>query len=891
MPNSTLETRYNPKGFETQLYKLWEQQGCFEAPKHPQSKTYCIVMPPPNVTGSLHMGHALDHSIQDCLIRWRRMCGDSTLWLPGTDHAGIATQGVVERLLHQEGTSRLELGREAFLKRVWEWKNHYGEHIYKQMRALGNSCDWGRACFTLDAPLAKAVRHAFVHFYRKKLLYKSEKMVNWSPRLRSAISDLEVEYKTQKSTLWHISYPCERAHLKPLVIATTRPETLLGDTAVAVHPDDERYKAYHGQHLTLPLVGRRLSVIPDSMVEPQFGTGVVKITPAHDFNDYAMGQRHKLNSICILDKAGRIAKSDQVPKKYHALSIEAARKCIVQDLQSSITKTQHEHKVGFCSRSGCRIEPMLSEQWFLNTQTLAKKALAAPLEFVPSMWHKTYAHWLSNIEDWCVSRQLWWGHQIPAWYCQSCTHMQVSLEDPKQCEKCGHQHLEQDPDVLDTWFSSALWPMSTLGWPHSDPAPYYPTQCLVTGHDIIFFWVARMAMMGLEFSSKLPFKKVYIHGLVRDPTGRKMSKSLKNAVDPIELIEQYGADAVRLSLLISISQGRDIKFGRSNIEAARNFINKLWNAARFVLSTCVPEGKPECKQEGAKTPPLKSTNDLQAPECWILQSLQYAAQLTTKHLQECDFASAARRVRHFLWGEFCDFYLELIKPSMHKAPAQYSAVRSQVLWHVLDQSLRLLHPFCPFVTEHIYQIIHKGKGGFLMQQKWPQDPLDIDSTKVQEVSMLSQAVSGIRKLKARQGWGPHGKPVVKVFAPSTMASAMAGASTVADVFKKYQADIVRLGVLKDMEFCAEPLKNAAQYSLCGSDVFLHIEALEHNLTAVDVEKLKTKWTKKHQKLQQLLSPEFKKKAPKEVVERKLKELESVKKQLQSLTTRAPNTQI
>ncbi|MFN3455866.1 MAG: valine--tRNA ligase, partial [Pseudobdellovibrio sp.] len=592
--SSLLADRYNPQDVETKVYQWWENSGHFKAQDQSTKPPFSIILPPPNVTGFLHLGHALDHTIQDLLIRWKRMSGYNAMWLPGTDHAGIATQTVVEKELKKTGGgTRHELGREKFVDKIWEWKNEYGDRIYRQMRRLGDSCDWDRATFTLDEGVSKAVRKVFVTLYNKNLIYKGQRLINWSGPLETAISDLEVEHKQVKGTLYHINYPVDGTN-EFLTVATTRPETMLGDTALCVHPDDERYKHLIGKTVTVPLINRKIKIIADTYVDLNFGSGVVKITPAHDFNDYKIGKTHKLEFINILNKKTEL---NENAGPYKGLKVAEARKKVCEDLKTLgllVKEEPHVHSVGHCSRSGAVVEPYLSEQWFLKMDELATPAKrvveSGTIRFEPESWTKVYLHWMNIIEDWCISRQLWWGHRIPAWHCADCDKHTVSETDPFQCVYCGSKNLTQEEDVLDTWFSSALWPFSTMGWPNEGQhsmetqQTFYPTNYLVTGHDIIFFWVARMIMMGVEFKKDVPFRTVYIHGLVRDSQGRKMSKSLGNSVDPIDMIEKYGADALRFSFLAHLFSGKDFKFSEQRLEGYRNFMNKVWNAARFVLS-------------------------------------------------------------------------------------------------------------------------------------------------------------------------------------------------------------------------------------------------------------------------------------------------------------------
>ncbi len=701
--NDELGDRYNPKDVEKRMYSWWSERRFFSAQDKSTKPPFCIILPPPNVTGQLHIGHALNHTLQDALTRWKRMSGFNALWLPGTDHAGIATQGVVERELAKENKTRRELGREKFVDRVWEWKKKYGDRIVEQMKFIGDSCDWDRFVFTLDEGVSKAVRRVFVQLYKKGLIYKGQRLVNWSPKLESALSDIEVEHKEIKGTLYHIRYPFTDNSTDGLVVATTRPETLLGDVAVAVHPDDERYAKYIGKSVHLPLTGRMIPVVADTYVDKEFGSGVVKITPAHDFNDYAVGMRHKLPMINILNRDGTLNESGGV---YAGLKVQEARKRVVEDLKAQnllLKEEAHTHSVGHDSRTGAVAEPLLSEQWFVKMESLARPAKAVvengTITFEPEAWTKTYLHWLNNIQDWCISRQLWWGHRIPAWTCEVCAHVTVAEETPSQCEKCQSANLKQEDDVLDTWFSSALWPFSTLGWPNETEAlkTFYPTDVLITGHDIIFFWVARMIMMGLEFRGDVPFRKVLITGLIRDAEGRKMSKSLGNVIDPVELIDEFGADSVRFTLLAQVAAGKDLKFSFPRLEGYRNFMNKIWNATRFSLQVLSEFAPPA---DGVKA--LPKFENLCDADFWIVHKLGECEAAVQQHLESLHFSEAANALYDFVWHEFCDWYLELIKPVVYGDKPDEKAATQLVLAQTLNRIIRLLHPFVPFITEEIY---------------------------------------------------------------------------------------------------------------------------------------------------------------------------------------------
>ncbi|MFA5876616.1 MAG: valine--tRNA ligase, partial [Candidatus Margulisiibacteriota bacterium] len=743
-----LSKTYDPKDVEQKWYQIWEENGYFKPEINPDGPPFAIVIPPPNVTGSLHMGHALDETVQDIIIRYHRMRGDKALWLPGTDHAGIATQNVVEKELKKTGLSKEKLGREKFVERIWQWKEEYGGQILRQLRRLGASCDWSRERFTMDAGLSKAVTREFVTLYKEGLVYRGKRLVNWCPRCKTAISDIEVDFETKKGQLWYLKYPLEKSQISReaghgidyIIVATTRPETMLGDTAVAVNPDDERYRHLIGKMLVLPLVGRKIPIIKDELVDPTFGTGAVKVTPAHDPNDFEMGEKHNLPRINILSETGAIVLDEFTPeeaanlKKYAGLDRFKARKAIVEDLEAAglIEKIEdYENSVGSCYRCHTVIEPYLSDQWYVAVKKLAEPAIRAveegKIQFIPDRWTKVYINWMTNLKDWCISRQLWWGHKIPVWYCK-CSEIIVSETPPTTCPKCGGTSLVQDPDVFDTWFSSCLWPFSTLGWPDameggvggrgrprsgSDLATYYPTSVLVTGYDIITFWVSRMIMMGLHFMQDVPFKKVFVHGLVRDAQGKKMSKSTGNVVDPLILIGDVGADALRLALSALISgQGQDIKLADEKIKECRNFCNKIWNASRYVMMN-LPEG---AQVEGSPSPAQNAK--LQATDLkprnladkWILSRYHRTVKAVTELLDNYDFGEAARRLYEFVWGDYCDWYLELSKSALTGNDAKTKQTTQAILAQVLLGTLKLLHPFMPFITEEIYQKFNAGEG-------------------------------------------------------------------------------------------------------------------------------------------------------------------------------------
>ena len=714
MEENNIPKVYDPKSFEKKWYGFWEENKLFHAVVDEEKQPYSIVIPPPNVTGQLHMGHALDNTLQDILIRWRRMQGYNTLWMPGCDHAGIATQAKVEGALREEGTNRYELGREKFLERVWQWKEKFGSRIMSQLRSLGSSLDWDRERFTMDEGCSRAVREVFVSLYEKGLIYQGTRITNWCPDCNTAISDIEVEHETEAGHLWHIRYQV-KGEDRYVEVATTRPETMFGDTGVAVNPADERYTELVGKTLILPVVNREIPLFADEYVDSAFGTGAVKVTPAHDPNDYEMGLRHNLEQIKVISNTGKMTEG---AGKYEGMDRYECRKALVKELQeigALVSIEDHEHAVGHCSRCHSTIEPMISTQWFVKMESLAKPAAEAvkngDIKFVPERFTKIYCNWLDNIRDWCISRQLWWGHRIPAWYCDDCGETIVSRTDVEVCPKCGGKHLRQDEDVLDTWFSSGLWPFETMGWPDETPElkQFYPTSTLVTGYDIIFFWVARMVMMGLEFGKDIPFKTVYIHGLVRDEQGRKMSKSLGNGIDPVEVIDQYGADTLRFMLITGNTPGNDMRFINDRVVATRNFANKLWNASRFMLMNLEGFDKGFVPEEG----------DYTLADKWILSRFAKTAQGVTANLEKFELGEAGRLIYEFIWNEFCDWYIELAKARLYdKENIRPRQTAQYVLGYVLERTLRLLHPFMPFITEEIWQHIpHDGIS--IMVAEWP----------------------------------------------------------------------------------------------------------------------------------------------------------------------------
>ena len=740
---------YDPGTVEKRIYDMWQSQGCFKGVIDPDKKPFSIVMPPPNVTGQLHMGHALDSTLQDILTRYKRMQGYAALWLPGTDHAGIATQiKVEEELRKKEGLTRYDLGREKFLDRVWDWKNKYGDRIVEQQKVLGASCDWDRSAFTMDDQRVKSVRETFCELYEKGLIYKGSRIINWCPKCRTALSDAEVEYKDMPGSFWHIRYPIEDSD-EEFIIATTRPETMLGDSGVAVHPDDERYKHLVGKNAILPLVGRKLPIVADEYVELGFGTGAVKMTPCHDPNDYEVGLRHNLEQILCIDEDAKIINGG----KYNGMDRYEARKAIVADLeeQGYLVKVEpYNHNVGCCYRCGTVVEPLTSPQWFVKMKPLAEAAIEVVkdgrIKFVPERFTKTYMNWMENVHDWCISRQLWWGHRIPAWYCDDCGKMTVSRTDPCECAHCGSKSIHQEEDVLDTWFSSALWPFSTMGWPDKTPELdyWYPTSVMVTGYDIIFFWVARMIFSGMEQMKKEPFHTVFIHGLVRDSQGRKMSKSLGNGIDPLEMAEKYGADALRFNLITGNSPGNDMRFYVEKCEAMRNFCNKIWNASRFVMMNLTVEDNhlPE---------------KLETEDKWILSKLNRVIKEVCDNMDSFELGVAAGKIYDFIWDDYCDWYIELTKPRLNGDDEAGKESAQRVLLYVLVEILKLLHPFMPFITEEIWQALpHEGNA--LMVQSYPEYSVGLDFPEDEvNFGMVMDAIKAVRARRAEMNVPPSRK--------------------------------------------------------------------------------------------------------------------------------------
>ena len=853
----TLESKFNPKDFEDKIYKNWEESGYFKPSEDKSKKPYTIVIPPPNITGKLHMGHALDETIQDLLIRYKRMQGYNTLWLPGTDHAAIATEAKVVAKLKEEGISKEDLGREEFLNRAWEWKKEYGGIIINQIKKLGCSCDWDRERFTMDEGLSNAVKHVFVELYNKGLIYKGKKMINWCPYCKTSISDAEVEYEEEPTHLWHIKYKVKGEENRYVIVATTRPETMLGDTGVAVHPADERYKDLVGKTVILPIMNKEIPVVADEFVEKEFGTGAVKLTPAHDPNDYESGERHGLEVVEVFDETGKM--NDLVPE-YEGMDLYEAREKIVEKLKEigALVKIEdYTHNVGKCYRCHHRIEPKISEQWFVKMDTLAKPAIDAvrngEVKFIPERFDKTYFNWMENIRDWCISRQLWWGHRIPAYYCKECGNMQVSESEITKCNKCGSKNIEQDDETLDTWFSSALWPFSTLGWPEQteDFKYFYPTDTLVTGYDIIFFWVARMIFSAIEHTGKAPFKNVFIHGIVRDSQGRKMSKSLGNGIDPIEVIDKYGTDALRFSLILGISPGNDIRYMPEKLEAASNFANKLWNASKFVLGNL--ENYKEIEFKDIK-------DDLTYADKWILSKLNVLVAEITNNIDGFELGVFAQKIYDFIWNEFCDWYIEMVKPRLYNEEDETKLAAQYTLNKVLADSLKLLHPIMPFITEEIYTKLYNNDES-IMISKWPEYDNNLNYEKeIQAVEELKNIIIGIRNIRVQRNVHPSKKSKL-IFVTSDLK----------ETVKDSEPWLLKLGFGSEIQVKdnkEEIPQNAMAVLANGVELYMPFEEL------VDIVEEKERLQKEKERLQSeiqratkmLSNPGFVNKAPAEKIQ-------------------------
>ena len=868
--NKELPKTYEPQEAEGRIYEMWEKAGCFEGHRDPNKKPFTIVMPPPNVTGQLHMGHAMDCTMQDILIRFKRMEGYAALWVPGTDHAGIATQIKVEEELRKtEGLTRHDLGRDKFLERVWAWKEQYGGRIVEQQKKMGASCDWSRSRFTMDDGLSDAVRHVFVEMYNKGLIYKGSRIINWCPHCTTALSDAEVEYKEKPGHFWHLKYPIKGEPGRYVIVATTRPETMLGDTGVAVNPNDDRYKDLVGKTCILPLMDKEIPIVADEYVDMEFGTGCVKMTPAHDPNDFEVGLRHNLESIRVLDDNGKINENGG---KYAGLDRYEARKAIIADLDALglLDKiTDHTHNVGTCYRCSTDVEPLISAQWFVKMEPLAKEALRVVNEgetkFVPDRFSKIYTNWMENVHDWCISRQLWWGHRIPAWTCEECGHMTVSESDPTECEHCHSKKIKQEDDVLDTWFSSALWPFSTLGWPDEQSEDYkyfYPTDVLVTAYDIIFFWVARMIFSGCEHTKKAPFHTVFIHGIIRDEKGRKMSKSLGNGIDPLLVAEQYGADALRFNLVTGNSPGNDMRFLPEKCEAMRNFANKIWNASRFLMMNLTID---KCEL------PEK----LELEDKWILSKLNSVIPQITENMDKYELGVAAQKVYDFIWDSYCDWYIEMCKSRLQGEDEAAKVQAQQVLCYVLTEMLKLLHPFMPFITEEIWQALpHEGE--FLMLQKWPEYREDLSFPEEERaLELVMEAIGAVRVRRSEMNVPP---------------SKRAHLTVVTD-----QKKVFELGVpfLKRLAYADEvtitdtvPADAAAQVSAVTHECKLFMPMSD----LVDLEKEKARMEKELGKTKgelaglegKLANPGFVNKAPAAVVEAEKERAEKLKALIEKL---------
>ncbi len=858
---------YEPQNFEREIYEQWERDKNFHADVNNPAESFSIVIPPPNVTGQLHMGHALDETLQDILIRYHRMKGDNTLWMPGTDHAGIATQAKVEESLRKENTNRYELGREEFLKRVWQWKEKFGNRISYQLRTLGSSCDWERERFTMDDGCSRAVRKVFITLYNEGLIYRGKRITNWCPKCNTALSDIEVEHITEHGHLWHLRYKFKDSD-EYIEIATTRPETMLGDTGVAVHPDDERYKKFIGRTLILPVVNREIPLFADEYVDKNFGTGAVKVTPAHDPNDFEMGLRHNLAQIKVINNDGTMA--DNLGK-YSGLDRYECRKILVEDLKASgvlVSTEEHEHAVGHCSRCNTTVEPLVSRQWFVKMESLAKPAIEAvksgELQFVPDRFSKIYINWLENIRDWCISRQLWWGHRIPAYYCDDCGEMTVG-EDIHECSHCHSKNIHQDEDVLDTWFSSGLWPFSTMGWPEdtAELKKYYPTNVLVTGYDIIFFWVARMVMMGLKFQNAVPFKKVFIHGLVRDELGRKMSKSLGNGVDPVEIIETYGADSLRFMLVTGNTPGNDLRFYKSRVESARNFANKIWNASRFLLMNL--------ENFDANFTP----SNLTLADKWIISRLNRTARGVTENLEKFELGEAARLMYEFIWSEFCDWYIEICKARLYGEDKIAKDTALYVLMTVLEKSLRLLHPFMPFLTEVIRQKLPNAEGSIMLADWYSGG--DIDEVAENNMSAITEIIKVIRNLKNEVGVEPRKKSEVILIASDELKNILA----------ENVNYISELAAAEPVTFADTKPEHALAGVVEGVEIFLPLKNL------IDTDKEIARLTKELDKLRKgisstenkLKNEKFLSKAPAEVVQAERDKLSAAQEKISSVESR------
>ncbi|SNR74754.1 valine--tRNA ligase [Desulfurobacterium atlanticum] len=865
-----MEKTYNPALFEDKWYSYWLEKKYFHADEKKvlkgEKEKFSVVLPPPNVTGVLHIGHALNSTLQDIVCRWKRMKGYEVCWIPGTDHAGIATQWVVEKQLAQEGLTRHDIGRENFLKRVWEWKESCGGRIINQLKKLGTSCDWDRERFTMDEGFSKAVRKAFVELYKEGLIYRGKRLINWCPRCHTALSDLEVEHEEEKGYLWYIKYPVVGEKDRYIVVATTRPETMLGDVAVAVNPEDERYKDLIGKKLLLPIVNREIPVIADEYVDMDFGTGAVKITPAHDFNDFEIGNRHNLTPIQIMDDWAKIT-----VEPFKGMDRYEAREAIVKMLKDEglLEKVEeHTHAVGHCYRCKTVVEPYLSDQWFVKTKPLAEKAIESvktgEIKFIPKQWENTFFDWMYNIRDWCISRQIWWGHRIPVWYCNDCGHLTVTEETPEKCEKCASKNIVQDEDVLDTWFSSALWPFGTLGWPEEtdDLKAFYPTDLLVTGFDIIFFWVSRMMMMGYHFMKEKPFSDVYVHALVRDEKGQKMSKTKGNVIDPLDMIQKYGADTLRFTLSSLAAQGRDIRLSEKIIEGYRHFANKIWNIARFILTAT----------EGID---IEGERKLAPEDRWILSKLSETAKAVDKELTNYRFNDASKALYQFIWGEFADWYIEFSKNRIYKGTEIEKRTAAYILFTILRDSLKLLHPFMPFISEEIYQKLPNKDAESIVIAPWPEE--DYNFEEKETVEKVKEIIRGIRNVKAELNIPPSTAVEIAINSKDTK---------LLKVIENMDAAIKQLARVKEISITPEKPEGSISFFLPRTEVYVKIGELID--VAAEIEKIEKKLkalSKEIEKLERKLSNEnFLSRAPKEVIEKDRNKLEETKELFNKLNT-------
>ena len=871
-----MEKTYDPASVESRLYELWERKGYFHAKPNPEKEPYCIVIPPPNITGKLHMGHALDNALQDTLTRYKRMSGYEALWLPGTDHASIATEVKIVEEMAREGITKQDIGREAFLKRAWDWREEYGSTIVRQLRKLGSSCDWQRERFTMDAGCNRAVIKVFVELYHKGLIYRGDRIINWCPECKTALSDAEVEYEEQNSFLWHVRYDAPDGSYS-ITVATTRPETMLGDTAIAVHPDDPRYQEIIGKTVVIPVVGREIPIVADEYCEMEFGTGAVKITPGHDPNDFEVGRRAGLPVMRVFTDDGHI---NELGGKYEGLDRFACRKALVADLEACgalVRVEPYAHNVGTCYRCHTTIESIVSKQWFVDMKPLAKPAIEAvrsgEIRFVPERFDKTYFNWMENIRDWCISRQLWWGHRIPAYYCDSCGETIVQASAPDCCPKCGGA-VHQDEDVLDTWFSSGMWPFSTLGYPEEteELKYFYPTSTLVTGYDIIFFWVARMIVFGEEVMKQRPFDTVYVHGIVRDSQGRKMSKSLGNGIDPLEVIEKYGADSLRFSLLTGNSAGNDMRFYWEKVEAARNFCNKVYNAARFVLMSL--------EEAGAAPRPEPALESLDIADKWILHRLNDVTAQVTANLDGFELGLAAQKIYDFIWTEFCDWYIEMAKPRLYGGDAAAKQTVADVLAFVLGQSMKLLHPFMPFITEELYQKlpVHEET---IMRTAWPKPQACYAfESEAAQMEAAMEIVRGIRNLRAEMKVPPAQRISMRLVAQEAAAGAL----------QSIMPYLLRLAGAEDAVVTTDAAgvnRNDVRLTCAAADVYIPLASL------VDLDKERARVEKEIERVQgeidrargKLANERFVSKAPAAVVEEERRKLAVAQEMLEKLRQR------